>query len=799
MQKFYRAAALSGGSCFAILSSSAAFAQTGAPEAAAQASAVSTSVADDELQDSRDIVVLGKIGYRNRTETTEPVLSYDTEYFQRFEPLTAGDALKRVPSVSFLSDVIESDGARLRGLDPGYTQILINGEKVPGSNTDRSFFLDRIPAELIDRVEIVRSNSARRTADAVAGTLNIVLRDAFELDGGYVKAGGLLFDDDKVKPNFGAVWGGEVGGGRLLVGGNIQGRYNPKKKTSFRYENEDGVPEFDNREDQNDTRSGTDKSFNASYGLDLGSTRFELNGFYVRTDRTEHERSREYDDESAETGPIGGGGNLLTDGDQFEDIEQDNYSIDGKARHEWALGKTSLKVGYSRFREDIQSTEVGVDFDVDVEEGEVPEFEFERILQDINDREFSIGLDHSFPLGQGISLVIGGLYQDKDRDTDIVSAEDDYELDGSLQDTYDPFEDSPTDFDTEFGEFEPVDGGLNTIEERRKDIFALVEGKTGIASWEAGVRLETTDIDIQDIAEEERIKEDYSLLLPSASVKLDVSANDRIHVSVARTNRRPRFDYLSPATLEGELGDNDLRGNPLLKPETAWGVDIGYERRLGRTGVAGVNVFYRKVKDLVELVNTGEAADENDVEECQEDYEVDVCTFVYQPFNVGSGKTWGVEFDLSTGLDFVGLPDTGIFGNLALLDSKIRDDFGSRRFNGQPKYVYNLGFIQDLRSLQAAFGVTYRKQGEAFSSVAVETVKTTYDGDLEAFIEKRFGERFMVRLTGSNLLNASKDELFNKWDNVDDQLSGDINALDEVEYESEKAGPVFQLVARVVF
>src|SRR5688500_14941803 len=110
-------------------------------------------------QSSNTIVVQANIGYRNRSDAAEPVLIYDEEYFQRFEPLTAGDALKRVPSVSFLSDVIESDGARLRGLDPGYTQILINGEKVPGSNTDRSFFLDRIPAELIDRVEIVRSNS----------------------------------------------------------------------------------------------------------------------------------------------------------------------------------------------------------------------------------------------------------------------------------------------------------------------------------------------------------------------------------------------------------------------------------------------------------------------------------------------------------------------------------------------------------------------------------------------------------------------------------------------------------------
>lgn len=213
---------------------------------------------------ARQIVVQADIGFRNRSEEAQPVLVYDEEYFQRFEPLTAGDALKRVPSVTFLSDVIESDGARLRGLDPGYTQILINGEKVPGSQADRSFFLDRIPAELISQVEIVRSASARRTGDAVAGTLNIVLRDALSMDGGYVKGGGLLFDDGEVKPSGGFYYGGPMGPGRVLVGANIQGRYNPKQKKSLRYgdsrENNANfaTEEFDNREDQSDVRNGTD-------------------------------------------------------------------------------------------------------------------------------------------------------------------------------------------------------------------------------------------------------------------------------------------------------------------------------------------------------------------------------------------------------------------------------------------------------------------------------------------------------------------------------------------------------------
>ena len=38
-----------------------------------------------------------------------------------------------------------------------------------------------------------------------------------------------------------------------------------------------------------------------------------------------------------------------------------------------------------------------------------------------------------------------------------------------------------------------------------------------------------------------------------------------------------------------------------------------------------------------------------------------------------------------------------------------------------------------------------------------------YGADLEVFIEKIFMERVTVRLVGQNLLNASKDEGFNKF------------------------------------
>ena len=762
-----------------------------AAPAAAQPVSDASSPAEtqqSEPVDATEIVVQAQIGYRNRDEdNAEPVLVYDTDYFQRFEPLTAGDALKRVPSVTFLSDVIESDGARLRGLPPGYTQILINGEKVPGSNDDRSFFLDRIPAELIERVEIVRSSSARRTGDAVAGTLNIELRDALQLDGGYIKAGGLYFDDEELEPSLGLVYGGALGPGRVLLGANLQGRHNPKLKSSFRYgdspENEPDflTEEFDNREDQTDTRDGTDYSGNISYAIDGATTDLELSAYYVRTDRTETERSFEYDDPTAITGPLPDG-NLLTDNANINEIDQENYTLDGKLSHDWSAGTTTLRASFARFDDRQRETEVEIDFDTD---DDPPVLEQVFTATDIVDKELSLRLDHSIPFGGTNAFVFGVFYQDKDRSASIGDVDDEFEPAGLAG--YDQFSDNPLDFATAFDDPEPIDGGLSTLEERRIDGFALIEGRTGIARWEAGLRYETTRLSIEDFTgtvDDGSARSSYEKLLPSASVKLDLTPRDRITASVARTSRRPEFNFLSPALLEEAAADNDLLGNPDLRPETAWGVDVGYERRLGVRGIAGVNVFYRKVTDLIELTNTGAEGSEGDG------------TFVFQPQNVGDGEVWGVEFDLSTDLAFLGLPDTGVFGNFSYLDSTVTDLLGERRFNDQSEYVYNFGAIQNLPSLAASFGATYRKQGAAFGRVIGEEVTTTYGADLEVFVEKRFGDSFTVRAVGSNLLNGKKREVFNKFDNIDDQIARDF---DEYELESEEAGPVFQLVARYAF
>ena len=717
-----------------------------------------------------ELIVTGEITFRNRTEDTAPALSYDLEYFQKFEPLTAGDAMKRVPSVQFLSDVLESDGARLRGLDPGYTQILINGERVPGAGVDRSFFVDRIPAELIERIEVVRSSSANHSGDAVAGALNIVLRDANVLEGGYLRAGAILLDDGRVRETFGGVWSGQAGPGRLLVGANVQGRRNPKLKESYRYDKPGGV--LEDIELQTDTRNGRDYSFNTSYAVDVGGGDLELTGLFVRTDRLADEDSIEY--QAGRVRPA----DLLTLNDNNVDIRTDNWSLSAKYARDMLGGRTRVKLGYSAF--DDRQDEIEEEYEYLRDSNPFPEddrFTGDLTHSRLKDTETAFELSHERPLGAA-TLEFGLQYIDKARDTSILTDRNRVTI---------PNRPTPRPvLPGVYGPFLPEAGGLNEIGETRLDSFVMLSGANGALSWETGLRYEATETQIADqtVPGGKSLETDDGVLLPSAHIRWKLSENDRVTASVARTIRRPNFNQLSPATLLAEYGDNDFVGNPQLDPETAWGLDLGFERRLGRRGVAGVNLFYRDVANLVEVANTGTVGSEGPG------------TFLLTPRNTGDGKVWGIEFDLSTPLTIVGLKNTGVFLNYSWLDSEVDDEFGSRRFNDQSDYVFNVGFIQDIPTWAAAFGATYRKQGEAFGRIVGEEVTTSYGADLEVFVEKRFGKSFVIRLTGSNLLDAKKEETFNKFDTLADQRTRDFA---EYELESEKAGPVFQLVTRLAF
>jgi hypothetical protein len=461
--------------------------------------------ADPQVKQLEEVEVSANV-FRDRTEAVAPTLSYDLEYFQRFEPLTVGDMLKRVPSVAFLSDVLEYDGVRLRGLDPGYTQIMINGERIPGAGLDRSFFVDRIPEELVERIEIVRSASADRSGDAIAGTLNIVLRDGYSLDGGYVRVGGLHYDDSVNRGTGGVVWGGEVGPGRLLVGANVQGRRNPKDKFSQRFDEPGGT--LENTEVQTDIRSGTDYSANTSYILPTDGGQFEFSAFYVRTDRLQDEDSIEFRS-GIETDP-----NILTLNDNNVEIDTVNWNVEGGWRQEAFGGENKARIAYARFDDEQFEFEDEIEFLRD--SNPFPEddrFTGDREYRELLDKEFSAEFWHERG-DDALRWKFGIQYVGKERDTSILADRNRITIPNApaarpvIPGTYGPFL--------------PPPGGLNTIEEDRIDPFVKASGIAGAFEWEAGVRWQNTDVTIDDLTvdADERVNEnDYDEFLPSAHLR----------------------------------------------------------------------------------------------------------------------------------------------------------------------------------------------------------------------------------------------------------------------------------------
>jgi outer membrane receptor for ferrienterochelin and colicins len=93
---------------------------------------------------------------------------YGREELDKYGDTNVGDVLKRLPGVS-----MQGNAPRMRGLGAGYTLILINGDPAPPG-----FQFDQLNPAQVERIEVSRGGTADRSAQAVAGTINIILKDA---------------------------------------------------------------------------------------------------------------------------------------------------------------------------------------------------------------------------------------------------------------------------------------------------------------------------------------------------------------------------------------------------------------------------------------------------------------------------------------------------------------------------------------------------------------------------------------------------------------------------------------------
>ena len=123
-----------------------------------------------------DVIGVAADDTESRRLSTAAKIIVGRDDIERYGDSTVGELLKRLPGITVQGRPGRGGAPRMRGLGGGYTQILVDGERVP-----RGFSLDDLSPEQIERIEILRAPTAETGARAIAGTINIITR------GGYTK------------------------------------------------------------------------------------------------------------------------------------------------------------------------------------------------------------------------------------------------------------------------------------------------------------------------------------------------------------------------------------------------------------------------------------------------------------------------------------------------------------------------------------------------------------------------------------------------------------------------------------
>ena len=124
--------------------------------------------------------------------------------------VNAAEAIGRLPGISLERSNGEGSKVVLRGLDPKFSNVTINGIQQPSTdisnNGDRSVDLSNISPELLSGIEVFKSPTADMDADAIAGTINLVISKASDIPVNQVRLYGGYSNLYQTFGNYKASW-----------------------------------------------------------------------------------------------------------------------------------------------------------------------------------------------------------------------------------------------------------------------------------------------------------------------------------------------------------------------------------------------------------------------------------------------------------------------------------------------------------------------------------------------------------------------------------------------------------------
>ena len=525
-------------------------------------------------------------------ETTEVEVRLDKKIYNIGKDLTTAggtvaDALNNVPSVT-----VDLDGSiSLRGNQN--VRILINGKPSAMAGFGSTDVLAQLPAEAIERVEVITSPSARYDAEGSAGILNIILRKDKTLGFNGSLTGTIGYPDNA----------------GISANVNLRSeKFNIFNTTGFRYFDAPGqnwsdtryrprpnaagdliAPEFDRiYEGREVTR--LNRNFNTNLGVE-----YFLNEQSSLTASIFYRYGQDEDVTANQSERFKN--NILA-----EETLRKEWESEEDNRYQFALNYMN-KLGENghQLTADFQvgkSNEVTTGFiNEDVVfniNNETTQFLQEQIDSRQDQTEYLIQADYVLPIGEDSQFEAG--YRG-----DFENTITDYEL------RTDP---------TTPGNFE-INLGLSNVFDYTENVNAIYTqygSKFGKFSYLLGLRLENTRlkgvIDSR-LSDEELVEEfgfpidtdfdnNYLGLFPTVNLIYELGERENITLGYNRRINRPRGWFINPFPSRSSR-TNVFQGNPNLRPAFANAFDLGYLKRWDKLTFTS-SVYYQLEENSFERI-----------------------------------------------------------------------------------------------------------------------------------------------------------------------------------------------------
>ncbi len=162
-----------------------------------------------------------------------------------------GEFLKRVPGIGVGDAVDEVTQIRVRGAAAEHTAVTMDGTRLPSPQAKgdgREFAIDQLPADFIERIEVIKAPTPDMDADAIGGTVNLITKSAFDTQRRYLQyaAGANYRTLGKMTSYFGSMQYSDVYGKERNLGMFLTASYSetdrPQDYLQLEYDQPAGVP-----------------------------------------------------------------------------------------------------------------------------------------------------------------------------------------------------------------------------------------------------------------------------------------------------------------------------------------------------------------------------------------------------------------------------------------------------------------------------------------------------------------------------------------------------------------------------